>query len=569
MSLLKPYPIQLNLDDYPDSFSLSHRRILSARHISPNEIDKSLNKLINVEHLKSAKLAANHLYQAIKNKKKIVIIGDYDADGATATAVIASVLNHLQASFDTVIPNRHQMGYGLSAAAAQVALAKQAELIITVDNGITAVDSIAQLRAAGVEVIITDHHLPTGSLPKANFIINPNQPGCPFPSKHLAGVGVAFYFMLALRQIYREHNQPDFEQFSLADLLPYVAIGTIADVVVLDYNNRILVEQGLRRIRAQKMPIGIKALIDIAHLDYKTLNTTEIAFHLAPRLNAAGRIADMQLGIDCLLARSERLATDYAMELDKLNRERKAIENEMRIQADAIIQSYDDLTNQAVICLYQAQWNEGVIGILASRLKEKYEKTAFVFTRTEEQLKASARAGNGVNLIEALNKVNGLDSQLLNNYGGHAKAAGLTLHPKDLSQFEHLINTVVAEQLATQSIDSVIYTDGELHPDELTLNHAHFIKTLETWGTAIPEPLFENSFLVNDIKEVGKNHAQMQLIEIKSGHPFKGIAFHQFELYSNLRKQHCRVAYQLSINEWQGRRSLNLVISHAEKINSI
>lgn len=569
MRVLKPYPIRQSLDDYPDGFSLSHRRILSARHILPNEIDKRLNKLIHVDLLKDAKLAANHLYQAIKDKKKIVIVGDYDADGATATAVIVSVLNHLQASVDTVVPNRHQMGYGLSATAAQAALDKQAELIITVDNGITAVDTVEQLRATGVEVIITDHHLPTAALPKANFIINPNQPDCPFPSKHLAGVGVAFYFMLALRQVYREQQQPDFEHFSLTDLLPYVAIGTIADVVVLDYNNRILVEQGLRRMRAQKMPLGVQALIDIAQLNSKTINTTEIAFHLAPRLNAAGRIADMQLGIDCLLARSERLATDYAVELDKLNRERKAIENEMRIQADDVIQSYKDLDNQAVICLYQAQWNEGVIGILASRLKEQYKKTAFVFTRADNQLKASARAGNGVNLIDALNKLNRIAPQLLSNYGGHAKAAGLTISPQDLPYFEKKINTIVAEQLASQTIDSAIYTDGELHPNELTLSHAHFIKTLETWGTSIPEPLFENSFLVNEIKEVGKNHAQMQLIEIKSGYTFKGIAFHQFELYSGFKKQHCRVAYQLNINEWQGRQSLNLVVSHVEKIQSI
>ncbi len=380
MKKLKPYQTVIDLSAYPDDFSPCHRRVLSARQIPAEQLKKSLSQLYPVEQLTDAKPAAVRLYQAIKMQQTIVIVGDYDADGATAMAVLVSVLRHLCATVDTVIPNRISMGYGLSDKAVDEALAKGAQLVITVDNGIAATDSVARLKSHGIDVIITDHHLPPDSLPTADYIINPNRDDCPFPGKSLAGVGVAFYFVLALRQIYREHQQNDLQHYPIADLLPYVAIGTIADVVPLDFNNRILVEQGLKRIRAQRCSAGILALLETAGLSpqYLTataqyLTATDIAFQIAPRLNAAGRIADMQLGVDCLLAsnqrlafdyavaldvlnreRNQRLAFDYAVALDVLNRERKTLENEMQLQADLLLsQPIHHKDDSRSLCLFK------------------------------------------------------------------------------------------------------------------------------------------------------------------------------------------------------------------------
>lgn len=577
MSQLKTSPVLLDIASYPDDFSPCHRRVLAARNISAQQLNKSLSQLHDVSLLREAKSAANRIFQAIQQQEKIVIVGDYDADGATAMAVMVSVLRAVGAKLDTVVPNRVRMGYGLSSAAVQEALQKQAELVITVDNGISANDSVAQLKSAGVSVIITDHHLPPAELPTADFIVNPNHPDCTFPSKNLAGVGVAFYVMLALRQVYREYYAADTAErsaaanplatYPLADLLPFVAIGTIADVVPLDFNNRVLVEQGLKRLRAGQGTPGLQALFDVAGLDAARLSATEIAFQVAPRLNAAGRIADMQLGVDCLLAANERLAMDYALELDKLNRERKTIENEMKLEADRWLAARaDTVADTACLCLFDEDWNEGLIGILAARLKDKYHKTAFVFTRSGELLKASARAAKSVNLVEALNQLHDEAPQLLTNYGGHVKAAGLTLLPENLPVFSEKIAAIIATQLAAVSTDNAIYTDGELLPYELNVENAEFIKTLEPWGQTIPEPLFENTFYIEQIREVGKNHAQMMMIESASGQLFKGIAFDRYATYDHFSKHRCRVAYQLSVNEWRGVKNLSLLVSHVEKM---
>ncbi len=565
----KPFSTHFDLSDYPSDFSPCHRRVLSARQIPPEQLQKTLTKLHPVSQLSGAVKAAERIYQAIKNHEKIVIVGDYDADGATAMAVVVSVLRHLKANVDTVVPNRKTMGYGLSEKAVQQVISKQAQLVITVDNGISATDSVKQLTDKGIDVIITDHHLPPALLPPATVIVNPNCEDCHFPSKALAGVGVAFYVMLALRQVYRQRSDTALDNFVMTDLLPFVAIGTIADVVPLDFNNRILIEQGLQRIRAGRCSTGILALIDIAGLSVAELNSVEIAFQIAPRLNAAGRIADMQLGVDCLLAGHSHLANDYAMELDRLNRERKTIENEMRVQADTLLK--EDVPNMetqdSAICLYDENWNEGLIGIVASRLKDKHHKTAFIFTQAEDTtlIKASARAADGVNLINALDTLNRQHPDLLNNYGGHKKAAGLSINTDNFQTFSQAIQPIIAEQLQHFQQDKNIYTDGELLPQELTIDNATFLKTLETWGNGIPEPLFENTFYINAIKEVGKNHAQMQLIESVSGLSFKGIAFNQYQHYDKLAKQQCRIAYRLATNEWQGQHYLNLIINHIKR----
>ncbi len=563
MPTFKQHPTPLDINAYPDDFAPCHRRVLSARAILPEQLAKPLSALIPVEQLRDAQTAAERIYRAINANEKIVIVGDYDADGATAMAVMVSVLKHLQARYDSVVPNRVRMGYGLSEKAVDEALAKDAQLLITVDNGISAVDSVARLNACGVEVIITDHHLPPDTLPDAAVIVNPNRRDCDFPSKALAGVGVAFYVMLALRQVFRTHDDKRLDDFSLTDLLPYVAIGTVADVVPLDFNNRVLVEQGLKRIRAGRCPLGIHALLEVAAINPEMLTAGHIGFQIGPRLNAAGRIADMQLGVDCLLADNARLAMDYAIELNRLNHERRTLENEMRAQADDLLAVQTLMQDSASICLFDAEWNEGLIGILASRIKDSYEKTAFVFTTAEGGvLKASARAGIAVNLIDALNELNRIQPQLLHNYGGHAKAAGLSLLPERLGDFEAGIEQVIAEQLDGKLIDRAVYTDGELLPYELNLANAEFLRLLEPWGSELPQPLFENTFYLDRVREVGKNHAQLAMIESQSGQYFRGIAFNQFDTCERLSKTQCRIAYHLDVNEWRGERSLSLQVAH-------
>lgn len=566
MPELKRHPTPLDINAYPDDFSPCHRRVLSARAIPKEQLHKPLSALIPVEYLRDAKRAGEHLYHALQTQQKIVIVGDYDADGATAMSVVVAVLRHLRADYDTVVPNRVTMGYGLSKKAVEEVLTKRATLVITVDNGISAVDSVATLKAHGVEVIITDHHLPPETLPDAEVIVNPNRRDCEFPSKALAGVGVAFYVMLALRQVFREHGDTRLDHFVLADLLPFVAIGTVADVVPLDFNNRVLVEQGLKRIRTAQCAQGITALIKVAGLNQAHVTATDIGFQIAPRLNAAGRIADMQLGVDCLLSDNARLAIDYAIELNRLNHERRTMENEMRVQADKLLtkQAIDD--HAVSICLFDADWNEGLIGILAARLKDSYGKTAFVFTEgANGELKASARAAPAVNLIEALTVFNRDNPHVLSNYGGHTKAAGFILSPMLLPTFATGIAQVIAEQLANKTIDDALYTDGELLPYELNIANAEFLRTLEPWGSELPEPLFENIFYLDQIREVGKNHAQLAMIESQSGRVFKGIAFNQFTQCDELIKSHCRVAYRLNINEWRGQRSLSLQVEYMEK----
>ena len=565
MLTLKKYPIKIDLEQYPADFSPCHRRVLAARGIACEHIKKSLSQLLDVDLLTNAKNAAQRIYEEIQRGDKIVIVGDYDTDGATAVSVMMSVFRHLGANVDYIVPNRMTMGYGLSEKAVSQVITKGAQLLITVDNGITASDSVDVLIDKNIDVIITDHHIPPKQLPAATFIVNPNCHNCNFPSKALSGVGVAFYMMLALRQVYREHNNHHLNDYSLANLLPLVAIGTIADVVPLDFNNRILVEQGLRRIRAKRCSNGILALISASGLLPDNISTMEIAFQVAPRLNAASRIADMQLGVDCLLATNEMLATDYALELDGLNRERKAIENEMKIDADKLLKSTDKKTEKNCICLYDDSWNEGLIGILASRLKDKYYKTSFVFTCSsldKSLLKASARSSQGVNVIDALNRLNSDFPNILHSFGGHAKVAGLTLNKKNLELFSTEIESILTSQIEKIDSDDSFYTDGELLPYEFSLENALFLKTLEPWGQDIPEPLFENTFRIGQIREVGKNHAQLKMIESSSNIIFKGIAFDKFAHYDSFSNQECRVAYQLSVNEWKAQKNLNLVVKH-------
>ncbi|MPV85595.1 single-stranded-DNA-specific exonuclease RecJ [Ostreibacterium oceani] len=561
---LQDNPCYIELDNYPIDFSPCHRRVLSGRQIDTATLKKPLTDLYSVSQLSQAKSAAIRLYDAIQAGQQIVLVGDYDADGATSTALVLSVLQPLGAKVVSFIPNRFEMGYGLSQAVVDAVLPLTPDIVMTVDNGITANAAVDSLKQHGVAVIITDHHLPTHCLPDADVIVNPNQPSCDFPSKCLAGVGVAFYVMLALRQIYRERGDARIDAVDYSALLALVAIGTIADVVELDYNNRILVEHGLKQLRHNRASIGINALLEVSGCDKKTLSVEEIAFQIAPRLNAAGRVADMQLGVDCLLAKTPMLAKDYALELDRLNRERKAIENEMKAQAQVWIEQIPT-ANQPVICLCDETWHEGVIGILAGRLKSRYQKTVFVFTQNNGLLKGSARAAEGVNLVQALNAMASDYPEMIRHYGGHAKAAGLSLLPAHFVQFSTLINPIIDAQLTANPPKQVVLTDGELLPYEMNVDNAIFLKTLEVWGNGMPMPRFRNTFFIDAIRGVGDNHAQLSLIEQQSGRHFKGIAFDKFKDYYKFRQNTHQIAYQLNVNHWQGKHQLSLQVIHIEE----
>lgn len=557
----KEAPQYIDLDDYPADFSPAHKRVLSARKITPEEIRKPLSALLTVNELKGAMKAAELIYQHIQKHNKILVVGDYDADGATATALVYRVLRFVEAEIDFIVPNRFSMGYGLSLAVVDEAIAKSPSLIITVDNGITACDSVARLRQHGIDVIITDHHLPSARLPRANVIVNPNANDCQFPSKALSGVGVAFYLMLALRQIYQQQQDTALSEFNMASLLDLVALGTISDMVPMDYNNRVMVEQGLQRIRKQQCSLGILVLIEVAGIHLDNLNTTDIAYQITPRLNAAGRVSDMGLGIDCLLTQEAHLAMDYALALDELNNERKSIENEMRSEAKIIIENLQ--TEQAnAYCLFDKTWHEGVIGILASRIKEEYKVPVLVFSEGEDYLKGSARSISGVDIVEVLSALKKQLPDVIVNHGGHAMAAGISIVKDKFNEFQQHFLAEINAQMHNQVVDDIVITDGALLPYEFNIKNAEFLKTLETWGAGLSEPLFCNEFYIETIRMVGINHTKFSLIEKTSNLQLEAIAFNQHETYQHLRPGHYTMSYRLTVNEWQGMKKISLLVSH-------
>lgn len=551
----------INLDDYPQDFSPAHKRVLSARKIAPNEIRKPLTALLTVAEMKGALLAAELIYRHIEKQNKILIAGDYDADGATATALIIRVLRHLGATIDFIVPNRFSMGYGLSAAVVEAVIDKSPQLVVTVDNGITACDSVQRLREQGIDVIISDHHLPLDTLPNANVIVNPNANGCQFPSKAIAGVGVAFYLMLALRQVLQAKADKRLDDFNMASLLDLVALGTISDMVPMDYNNRVMVEQGLRRIRKRQCSLGILALAEVAGVSLATLNTMDVAYQITPRLNAAGRVSDMALGVDCLLTQEANLAMDYALELNDLNNERKAIENEMKSSAKAIIQRIDNQSASGY-CLFDKDWHEGVIGILASRIKEEYKAPAIVFTEGDDYLKGSARSIKGIDIVDVLSEAKKQLPDDIISYGGHAMAAGVNISKSAFANFRSTILSIFATHLEKRVADDTVYTDGALLPYEFNVKNAEFLKTLETWGVGLSEPLFCNEFYLEHSRMVGINHTKFALIEKISNLQLEAIAFNRHDVYQYLKPGHYTISYRLTVNEWQGVKKMSLLVSH-------
>jgi len=534
-------------------------RVCAARGIRRrDELDDSLSGLLPPSALLNADRAGALLADAIAAGKRMLIVADYDCDGATACAVGVRALSAFGASVGYLVPNRFKHGYGLTPEI--VALAEQAspELLITVDNGIASVEGVEAARAAGIEVLITDHHLPGAELPRAAAIVNPNQPGCAFPSKSLAGVGVMFYVMLALRaelRIRRAFAGKD--EPNLGELLDLVALGTVADVVALDFNNRVLVTQGLKRIRAGRMHEGVRALLAVAGRDPSRAGSFDLGFLLGPRLNAAGRLSDMSLGIECLTTTDRGRALDIAKRLDDLNRERRAIEAEMQAQAEDTIAKVS-VGESCSISLYDPAWHQGVVGIVAGRVKDRYYRPTFAFAPSGAgEIRGSGRSIAGLHLRDALDLLAKRDPGLILRFGGHAAAAGLTLREPDFQRFARGLEAVARELLSPAQLAHSIETDGSLEPAYLNLGLAQLLDH-QVWGQGFPQPLFCDDFEVQGQRVVGEKHLKLKLA--RAGRTVEAMRFNGLD---PLPAQ-VRAAYRLSVEEFRGMQSLQLVIEHWE-----
>ncbi len=530
-------------------------RIYAARGVcSPGELDLDFAGLPSWDALKGIDAAAARLVRAIDRGERVLIVADYDADGATACAVGVLGLRAMGARVDFLVPNRFEFGYGLTPEIVALAAERQPGLIITVDNGIASVEGVAAARSRGIEVLITDHHLPGPELPATELIVNPNQPGCAFPSRHLAGVGVMYYVLIALRAELRKRG--DFlakPEPNLAGLLDLVALGTVADVVKLDQTNRILVSQGLQRIRAGRMQPGVRALFAAAGRDPSRASTYDLGFVVGPRLNAAGRLADMSVGIACLLAPDEREAEPLARELDRLNRERREVEASMQSQAleglDATI-----APDQYTLCVYQPEWHQGVVGIVASRLKDRFHRPTIVFARASDgTLRGSGRAISGFHLRDALDLIAKRAPGTIDRFGGHAFAAGLTLAEAALPRFSVEFERVARDWLSPAALLRTLETDGDLADAELTLGLARDIGA-QVWGQGFPAPLFDGEFAVLEQTVVGGKHLRLALSG--SGVRLNAIVFNE----PGILPARIRAAYRPEVNNFQGLESLQIVI---------
>ncbi|MFN6262189.1 MAG: single-stranded-DNA-specific exonuclease RecJ [Chromatiaceae bacterium] len=556
----------------PAAFSLPvHpvlQRLYAHRGISDNhELARSAQQLLPYQLLKGMPAAVALLLDARAAQQRILIVGDFDADGATSTATLLAGLRALGfANVDFLVPNRFEYGYGLSVEMAELALQHGAELIVTVDNGISAIEGVARAKAAGVRVLVTDHHLAGHELPDADAIVNPNQPGCEFPSKALAGVGVAFYLLLALRAALREQGAfTEIPEPNLADLLDLVALGTVADVVPLDHNNRILVHQGLQRIRSGKVRPGIQALIDVANRKAAKLTAQDFGFALAPRLNAAGRLDDMSIGIACLLSPDINNARRLAAELDSLNLERREIEQGMQTEAMAALSrlSLKSTDLPSCLCLYQHDWHQGVIGILAGRVKEAWHRPVIAFARGDNgELKGSARSVAGVHMRDLLEAVSTAEPGLIKKFGGHAMAAGLTIAEAQYDVFVQALSKQAGRFIQPEHLTAVVYSDGELQPQELDIGLAQLLQNAGPWGQAFPEPVFHGRFKLVQQRLLAEKHLKMML-QGSDGKLFDAIWFNaDIKSWPNPQIQQVELAYQLDINEFRDQQNLQLLVRH-------
>ena len=548
------------------------KRIYANRHInSLAQIDYSLDRLANYKQLMGIDAAADIVADAVMNNQQILIVGDYDADGATSTALVVRALNSFGAAkVDYLVPNRFEYGYGLTPEIVDVANEFSPEVLITVDNGISSIEGVNAAKRNHIKVVVTDHHLPGQQLPDADAIVNPNQPGCEFSSKSIAGVGVAFYLMLAVRAALRVRNWFSAQRTApnMADLLDLVALGTVADVVPLDENNRILVEQGIRRIRGGKARAGIRALFRAAGKDISACTSTDLGFFIGPRLNAAGRLEDMSACVEFLLTDSDSVAEGIATEFNSLNVQRKQREQGMLGQAlddmNVLLETLDNDQLQAGLCLYNSEWHQGVIGLLASRIKERFHRPVVAFANANDdadsdEIKGSARSIQGLHIRDVLDSVATRNPGLVLKFGGHAMAAGLSINRENFDAFKQAFEREVESQLSADQLEEVVETDGSIAPDHMSLQTAEVLESAGPWGQQFPEPVFDNQFEILHWKIVGEKHLKMQLRHNEGGKAIDAIAFNTLEQdLPSFEKIH--LAYRLNVNEFRNIRNLQLIV---------
>lgn len=544
------------------------QRIYKARNIDSTEaLERSLAKLPSPWLLTGMEVMVDCLMQAIDQKQHVLIVADFDADGATSCALALSGLKMLgvnQVSY--IVPNRFEFGYGLTPEIVEVASLQKPDILLTVDNGISSIEGVLAAKALGLRVLITDHHLPGAQLPEADAIVNPNLAGDRFPSKSLAGVGVMFYVLMALRARLREAGSfAGKAEPNLAQLLDLVALGTIADVVSLDSVNRILVYQGLQRIRSNQARPGIIALIEVAGRNPKTITASDLGFAVAPRLNAAGRLEDMSQGIVCLLCDAIGPAKVMAEQLDQLNRERREIEDQMKYDAFAIIDQMRLDQEVNGLCLFDANWHQGVIGIVASRVKDKLHRPVIAFAPSANgEIKGSARSIPGVHIKDVLNDIAINHPEMLKKFGGHAMAAGLSLDEADFKAFARLFDEQVQTHLNDMDLALVVQSDGELDAEEMRIESAEMLQQAGPFGQGFPEPLFDGEFEVVQSRIVGSKHLKLSLRTPDKARVIDAIAFFVEDPESWLGCRRLKACYQLDINEFKGNRSLQLRIEYME-----
>lgn len=553
------------------------QRVYAQRGVnSEEEVNHSLSKALPPGKLLNVDKGVELIYSCMKQDLRILIVGDFDADGATSTALFIRILRSFGFyNIYYLVPNRFEFGYGLTPEIVEVAEKLSPELIITVDNGISSIEGVNIARKKKIKVLITDHHLPGSELPNADVIINPNLPKDEFPSKNLAGVGVVFYVLSALRRLLREKNWFDGKKIiepNLAKFLDLVAVGTVADVATLDYNNRILVDQGLRRIRAGKCCSGIRAILTAAGRRLSQISSTDLGFVVGPRLNAAGRLDDMSLGIECLLTDSDSQAIEFAKQLNDLNEERKQIERDMQTQALSVLKSSklnDVKDTQFGIALFDSEWHQGVIGIVAARIKEKFHRPVIVFAEVNEnELKGSARSIAGLHIRDALDLIATRHPQLISTFGGHAMAAGLTISSKTFNEFAEVFNQTIKELVTQEQLESILLSDGELNETELSLDIAEVLFQAGPWGQGFPEPIFDGIFKINNFRIVGEHHLKLSLTPIDGKQKIDAIVFDidRFKWHDKISQ--VRIAYQLAVNEFRGIRSPQLIVQHIEAVST-
>ena len=552
------------------------QRIFSARGLQcASELEDAFTGLLQPDTLKGLDQALDRLVVSLEKSQHILIVGDFDADGATSTAVAVKLLRQMGAKqVSYLVPNRFTCGYGLTPKLVSIAKAQKPDLIVTVDNGIASIEGVKAANTAGIDVIVTDHHLPGDRIPDAVAIVNPNQHGCEFPSKSMAGVGVLYYVMIALRkrlQAMDWFGKQSLPVPNLAGVLDIVALGTVADVVPLDRNNRILVAQGLRRMRAGQACPGIKALLEVAGRKVGQLVAQDLGFAVGPRLNAAGRLEDMSIGIACLLAETDAEAKQLAATLDGLNKSRREIESDMSLQAFKAVEQLELNGKMPLgVCVHESNWHQGVVGLVASRVKERLSRPVIAFAKDGEQyLKGSARSVPGVHVRDALVRVAAASPKLIEQFGGHAMAAGLKIKQANYAAFSRAFAEAIATELREEDCQEIISSDGELSGKEMTLAFAEQLRFIVPWGQSFPEPVFDGRFELVSQRVVGEDHLKLELLLPGDDQPIDAIWFRaDVENWAHATQQAVRVAFRMDINDFRNRKRLQLVVLAMKKEES-